>query len=201
MPEKKNDPHIGLWTPAVYAAAHVARRLHLGQYDKGGNDYFTSHLLKVGGAGETWKQQVVGFLHDAEEDTHHDVDTVLRMVKQLLQKWSEHPEDKSWLDIFKGHDIPPCSNDAITFPTDDDWKEIADALRFLNHHTEPVREKYIQRFGGNILALHVKMKDMENNMDISRISHPTAKDYERLERYKVEYEMLKKMLSEYEGKE
>ena len=128
MPEKKNNPHIGLWTPAVYAAAHVARRLHLGQYDKGGNDYFTSHLLKVGGAGETWKQQVIGFLHDAEEDTHHDVDTVLRMVKQLLQKWSEHPEDKSWMDIFKGHDIPPCSDDAIVFPTDDDWKEIADAL-------------------------------------------------------------------------
>ena len=157
-------------------------------------------LAESRSAGETWKQQVVGFLHDAEEDTHHDVDTVLRMVKQLLQKWSEHPEDKSWMDIFKGHDIPPCSDDAIVFPTDDDWKEIADALRFLNHHTEPVREKYIQRFGGNILALQVKVKDMENNMDISRISHPTAKDYERLERYKVEYEMLKKMLSEYEGK-
>ena len=65
MHEKKNNPHIGLWTPAVYAAAHVARRLHLGPYDKGGNDYFTSQLLKDGDAGEQWHQQVVGLLQPA----------------------------------------------------------------------------------------------------------------------------------------
>ena len=35
------EEHLGYWAPAVYAAAHVARRLHQGQKDKRGNDYFT----------------------------------------------------------------------------------------------------------------------------------------------------------------
>jgi (p)ppGpp synthase/HD superfamily hydrolase len=82
--------HLGYWAPAVYAAAHVAKKLHQGQKDKGGNDYFASHLLKVGKASHTWKRQIVGFLHDAEEDTGHDVETVLRMVEEQLHEWGEH---------------------------------------------------------------------------------------------------------------
>lgn len=47
--------------------------------------------------------------------------------------------------------------------------------------------------------MHVKLEDMRNNMDISRISNPTAKDYARLERYKKEYEILIQMLRDYYG--
>ena len=42
----------------VYAAAMLAKQLHSGQKDKGGNDYFTSHLLKVGKSGFDWKEKV-----------------------------------------------------------------------------------------------------------------------------------------------
>ena len=192
------EESLGYWAPAVYAAAHVARKLHQGQMDKGGNDYFTSHLLKVGTAGHTWKRKIVGFLHDAEEDTGHDVDTVLRMVEQQLHEWAEHPEDDSWKDDFDDK-IIPFPDKAIFFPSEDDWKEIADALRVLNHHTAPDREEYIKRFGTNILALHVKLEDMRNNMDISRISNPTAKDHAPLERYKSGYEILIQMLRDYYG--
>ena len=55
-------------------------------------------------------------------------------------------------------------------------------------------EEYIKRFGENQLALKVKLNDMRNNMDISRIPSPTPKDYERLERYKSEYKVLLDML-------
>ena len=34
------------------------------------------------------------------------------------------------------------------------------------------------------------MNDLESNMDISRIPNPTEKDFERLERYKKEYNFL-----------
>ena len=36
------EDHLGYWAPAVYAAAHVVKKLHQGQKDKGGNDYFSS---------------------------------------------------------------------------------------------------------------------------------------------------------------
>ena len=88
----------------------------------------------------------------------------------------------------------PFPGDSIYFPSEDDWKEIGDALAFLNHHTAPNREEYIKRFGENQLALKVKLNDMRNNMDISRIPSPTPKDYERLERYKSEYKVLLDML-------
>ena len=193
------EEYLGYWAPAVYAAAHVAKKLHQGQKDKGGNDYFTSHLLKVGRAGQTWKQQIVGFLHDAEEDTGYDVETVLHMVEKQLHEWGEHIKDKPWEDDVEEFDIMPYPGNSIFYPSDDDWKEIADALRVLNHHTEPNREDYIKRFKTNILALHVKLNDMGNNMDISRIANPTAVDYARLERYKKEYEILTQMLRDYYG--
>ena len=43
----------------------------------------------------------------------------------------------------------------------------------------------------------MKMNDMRNNMDLSRISNPTAKDFDRLERYKREFEVLQQMLHDH----
>ncbi len=194
--KSEEEEQLRYWAAAVYAAAFVARKLHLTQMDKGENDYFSSHLLKVGCAGRTWKQQIVGFLHDAEEDTGHDVDTVLDMVKNQLHEWAGHPEDKSWMTSLS-EEAMPATDGTIHFPTENDWKEIADALRLLNHHTAPDREEYIKRFGTNLLALQVKMNDMRNNMDLSRISNPTAKDFDRLERYKREFEVLQQMLHDH----
>ena len=55
------EQDLGYWTKAVYAAGLTAQKLHKGQKDKGGNDYFTSHLLKVALSGHNWKEQVIGF--------------------------------------------------------------------------------------------------------------------------------------------
>ena len=52
------------------------------------------------------------------------------------------------------------------------------------------RETYIRNIGGNPLARRVKMNDLTHNMDIHRLPAPTEKDYQRLERYKREYEYL-----------
>ena len=83
-----------------------------------------------------------------------------------------------------------------TIPTEEDWKEIAEALARLNHFTIPEREAYIERFRGDALAIKVKLNDMANNMDISRIPSPTQRDLDRLERYKKEFEILKGMLAD-----
>lgn len=67
-------------------------------------------------------------------------------------------------------------------------------MTLLNHHTTTSREEYISRISRNHLALKVKLHDLRNNMDISRIPEPTEKDYARLERYQKEYKTLIKAL-------
>ena len=48
-------------------------------------------------------------------------------------------------------------------------------------------------------ALVVKMADLENNMDLSRIKEPTVYDYERVEkRYTPSYEKIRNKLEEME---
>ena len=184
------EDSLGYWTPAVIAAGMVAREVHQGQKDKGGNDYFESHLLPVAQSGFTWKEKIVGFLHDAIEDTDYTTATIKKKIEDTLQKLFAS-EDEEWKEEFN---IMPYPGDSIFFPSEDDWKEMGEALAVLNHHTAPNREEYIKRFGENQLALKVKLNDMSNNMDISRIPSPTPKDYERLERYKTEYKALLDML-------
>ena len=148
----------------IQCAAALACQLHKGQVDKAGVDYFTGHLTAVAKMGTTWQQQVVGYLHDASEDTPHSVEEVLNLLDAKLGT--------------------PLS--------DTDRLELADALHLLNHHLAPNRETYIHRIKSNALATAVKMHDLTNNMDLSRIPNPTEKDYKCIERYKQEYDYLSK---------
>ena len=190
------EEHLGYKIHVVFAAAYVARELHHGQKDKGGNDYFSSHLLPVGKSGHDWKEKVVGLLHDAAEDTPNDISTVLQLVKAKLEMWMNNPDDRSWVDefedVFFQYPAEQCHP-----PTKKEWKEIATALLLLNHHTAPNREEYLSRICTNKLALKVKLNDLRNNMDISRIPEPKEKDMERLERYKREYECLMVALNKF----
>ncbi len=146
----------------VNAAAHLAKRLHKGQVDKAGMDYFNGHLSIVAAMGRTWQEQVVGYLHDASEDTPYSIDEVLNL-----------------LDTELG-----------TTLSDAEREELTAALRLLNHHTVPDRETYIRNIGTNALATAVKLHDLTHNMDLSRLSNPTEKDLARVERYKKEYNYL-----------
>ncbi len=183
---KDLEEHLGYWTPVAIAAAFVARELHSGQKDKGGNDYFTSHLFAVGSRGYDWKEQTVGFLHDAAEDTPNSEAQVIDAVRTKLEAMANGDSDE-WLDEF---DIMPYPNGTVYFPSDEDWNEVMAALHTLNHHHTDNRAAYIEQIKQNNLALRVKLNDLRSNMDISRIPQPTDKDLQRLERYKAEYAEL-----------
>ena len=149
----------------VQSAADIAYQLHKGQKDKAGVDYFTGHLSAVAKMGNTWQERVIGYLHDAGEDAPNSVEQVLNLLDEKLET--------------------PLS--------DRDREELAVALQLLNHHLSPDRETYIQRIKSNALATKVKLHDLTHNMDLSRIPNPTQKDYERVERYKREYDYLSRL--------
>jgi len=177
----------------VYSAGLVAKELHRGQTDKGGHDYFESHLLKVASSGFDWKEKVVGFLHDAAEDCGVTVEDVMEMLDAEVSRVVDNPKENWWKEEWWEEwmrDIMPCACQVTHSITNEEREEIITALDLLNHHTASTREEYINRLSGNQLALRVKMHDLENNMDINRIAKPTEKDLARIERYKKEYQIL-----------
>lgn len=86
-----------------------------------------------------------------------------------------------------------------TATTEDDLKkegfpaEIIEAVKTLTKDKDETYEEFIKRVGKNPLATKVKLSDLANNMDISRIPNPSEKDYERIEKYRKAAEYLKNL--------
>ena len=121
----------------------------------------------------------------------------MNLLDEEISKILDNPneswwEEDWWEDWMEDIDKYPCeTTHAIT---NEERDVIKTALTLLNHHTSPSREEYISRISSNFLALKVKLHDLENNMDISRIPEPTEKDYAHIERYKKEYGILMEAL-------
>ncbi len=150
------EDDMGYMSKIVCAAGLLAKKLHRGQTDKGGHDYFESHLLKVASSGFDWKEKVVGFLHDAAEDCNVTVEDVMKMldaeVSRVLNNPKENLWEEEWWDDWMEDIVPyPCKVNHLI--TNEDRKGIITALSLLNYHTASSREEYINRLSENPLAL------------------------------------------------
>ena len=84
----------------------------------------------------------------------------------------------------------------IGFPT-----SIVSDIKILSRKKGSDYNKYIDNIvkNGSYNALCVKLADLKNNMDMSRIKNPTVSDYERVEkRYTPNYEKILNRLEEME---
>lgn len=63
-------------------------------------------------------------------------------------------------------------------------EEILTAIQLLTRWAEDSYEEFIEKTTTNRAARNVKIADIKENMNISRIKNPTEKDYNRLVRYK-----------------
>ncbi|MBF0357584.1 MAG: GTP pyrophosphokinase [Magnetococcales bacterium] len=69
--------------------------------------------------------------------------------------------------------------------------EVIEALEHLTHQEDEDYESYIVRVKGNELARHVKLRDLEDNMDIRRLNHvPSERDWKRLRKYRLAWSVL-----------
>lgn len=152
----------GKYDSIVEEAKLLSQTIHVGQTDKAGADYFSGHITAVGEAGHRWKDRVVGYLHDAAEDTDFTVAQIMTMLQTRCNNKISHEH----------------------------YLEIEEALNLLDYSTAINREEYISRIKNSTIATRVKLNDLKHNMDISRIQKPTDKDLERLKRYKKEYRTI-----------
>ncbi len=69
-------------------------------------------------------------------------------------------------------------------------EEVIQALLLLCHDKSVPYIEYVERLSKNKIARAVKMADLKHNMDLSRLTAPTEKDYQRLEKYKKALALL-----------
>ncbi|WP_299487759.1 GTP pyrophosphokinase [Acaryochloris sp. IP29b_bin.137] len=74
--------------------------------------------------------------------------------------------------------------------------EILAAIDAITKREQEPYEGYLERVMDNAIALQVKIADMTDNMDISRIANPTDKDWARLRKYKAILPRLQQRLPE-----
>lgn len=71
-------------------------------------------------------------------------------------------------------------------------REILEALKSVTRKEDETYEEFIERVALNPIGKIVKLADLQDNMNLSRIPNPTTKDFERLKKYEKAKEMLTK---------
>ena len=61
--------------------------------------------------------------------------------------------------------------------------DVLRAVDALSRRPEEDYEAFVRRAGADPIGWHVKMVDLEDNMNVARIASPTDRDHERLARY------------------
>jgi (p)ppGpp synthase/HD superfamily hydrolase len=74
-------------------------------------------------------------------------------------------------------------------------QRVLEALDCLTRRENETYEEFIERVKTNPLARKVKIADLEDNMDIRRISDPQEKDMERLKKYRRAWSDLTKEMA------
>ena len=70
--------------------------------------------------------------------------------------------------------------------------EILEALDGVTKRDGETYEQFIERSAQNPISIRVKLADLEDNMDVRRLSQVTEKDRERLNRYVAAYRRLRR---------
>lgn len=69
-------------------------------------------------------------------------------------------------------------------------EEVLTVLDALTKRENEGYDDFISRILSNKLACRVKLADITDNMDLSRIENPTEKDYQRVEKYRKAVERI-----------
>ncbi len=93
------------------------------------------------------------------------------------------------------HDVIEDTDITIEYLMNEGFpKDVLTALDFLSKRENETYDSFIKRILNNKLACKVKLADLNDNMDLSRIPNPSPKDYQRVEKYNKAKEQIEKSL-------
>ncbi|MEO0556958.1 MAG: HD domain-containing protein [Bacteroidota bacterium] len=103
----------------------------------------------------------------------HPLRVMLSMTteaEQIAAVLHDVVEDSEWtLDALRGEGFS---------------EEVVRAIDHLTRRDGETYAAFVQRAGEDPVAARVKAADLIDNMDLSRIANPTARDHERIAKYK-----------------
>ncbi|MCR8981983.1 HD domain-containing protein [Brevibacillus laterosporus] len=82
-------------------------------------------------------------------------------------------------DVLEDTDVTADDLREAGFP-----KEVVEAVMILTKNSKEDYDSYIKRVKQNQLARAVKIADIKDNLDLTRIAEPTEADVARIEKYK-----------------
>lgn len=74
---------------------------------------------------------------------------------------------------------------------------VLNALYLLTHRKEVTYSTYIKNIAENKDAIRIKLEDLRDNSDITRLKGVSEKDFKRMEKYHKAYTFLRKKLQEF----
>lgn len=136
----------------------------------------------------------------------------LELAKQLAKEYHRGQVDKAGVDYFSGHvtsvvnGVSTVEEKIVAYLHDtlEDTElsyldlmvlgfsdKVINGVLFLTKDKKEKYEDYLVKVKSNELARAVKLSDLTNNMDLSRLKEITEVDKKRLEKYKKAYKYLK----------
>ena len=146
-------------------AIQIAVDAHTGQIDKGNNPYIL-HPLRVMLSLENEEEQIVGILHDVVEDCDG----------WTYEKLRSEGFSENILDALRS--VSKTDREEVEFKSASEENKLKYYLQFISRAKE------------NKIGKKVKIADLKDNLDISRINDITEQDKSRLKRYQKALELL-----------
>lgn len=150
-------------------------------------------------------------LYDEYEELTED-EFFLELARQLAKEYHKGQVDKAGVDYFSGHitsvvngvDIVEEKIVAYLHDTLEDTNlsyldlmvlgfsdKVINGVIFITKDKKESYEDYLKHVKSHELSRAVKLSDLTNNMDLSRLKEVTEVDKKRLEKYKKAYKYLK----------
>lgn len=104
---------------------------------------------------------------------------------------AEQMEDEVTVTVALLHDL--VEDTEVTFQELSEKgfpDEVIQALKVMTKEKTEDYFNYIQRVSRHSIARKVKIKDLEHNMDLSRLERVTEEDFQRAEKYQKSYQYL-----------
>lgn len=70
-------------------------------------------------------------------------------------------------------------------------RQVVEAIDSVTKRESEAYDDFVDRAGRNAIGRRVKLADLEDNADVSRIAQPTEKDHQRIEKYRSAMKRLR----------
>ena len=86
--------------------------------------------------------------------------------------------------LYTSHDVvEDCGVSLEMLRAEGFSEQVLEAIDSVTRRVDESYEEFVLRAASNPIGRRVKLADLRDNSDLSRIAHPTAHDYDRIEKY------------------